>query len=93
MGVIETTRNAAKAFENAVELPVGRILDGDCVEAMRRLPGFVAEYLEGGAEDERTLNANRTAFASPPIRRSQVVVSACSGDWPRRGVGAADVRR
>jgi len=31
--------------------------------ALRRLPGFVAEYLEGGAEDERTLARNRDAFA------------------------------
>src|SRR3546814_9661060 len=33
------------------------------------------------------------ALASPPARRSQIVVSACSGDWPRREVWAADVRR
>ena len=32
--------------------------------AMARLPGFVAEYLEGGAEDERTLAANRASFAA-----------------------------
>ncbi|HWU02708.1 MAG TPA: alpha-hydroxy acid oxidase [Novosphingobium sp.] len=32
--------------------------------AMRRLPGFVSEYLEGGAEDERTLAANRASFAN-----------------------------
>lgn len=31
--------------------------------AMARLPGFVAEYLEGGAEEERTLAANRASFA------------------------------
>lgn len=31
--------------------------------AMRRLPGFVAEFLEGGAEDERTLAANLAGFA------------------------------
>jgi (S)-mandelate dehydrogenase len=30
--------------------------------ARRRLPGFVFEYLEGGAEDEVTLRRNRTAF-------------------------------
>ena len=28
----------AKAVQSAVELPVGRILDGDCIEAMRSLP-------------------------------------------------------
>lgn len=30
--------------------------------ALRRLPAFVSEYLEGGAEDEVTLTANRAAF-------------------------------
>lgn len=30
--------------------------------ALRRLPRFSAEYLEGGAEEERTLEGNRTAF-------------------------------
>ena len=38
MGVIETTRTRARAIADAVELPLGQILDGDCVEAMRRLP-------------------------------------------------------
>ncbi len=36
---------------------------GDLREiARRRIPGFVFEYLEGGAEDEITLRRNRTAF-------------------------------
>lgn len=30
--------------------------------ARRRIPGFVFEYVEGGAEDEVTLRANRTAL-------------------------------
>ncbi|MDP2085098.1 MAG: alpha-hydroxy acid oxidase [Gemmobacter sp.] len=30
--------------------------------ALRRLPRFSAEYLEGGSEDERTLHGNRAAF-------------------------------
>ncbi|CAN5687078.1 alpha-hydroxy-acid oxidizing protein [soil metagenome] len=30
--------------------------------ARRRLPAFVVEYLEGGAEDERTLHRNRETF-------------------------------
>ena len=42
MGVIETTRVRARrspgALEAAPELPLGRILAGDCVEAMKRLP-------------------------------------------------------
>ncbi|TNE33256.1 MAG: site-specific DNA-methyltransferase, partial [Alphaproteobacteria bacterium] len=42
MGVIETARTRAARIATAVELPqelpIGQILDGDCVEAMRRLP-------------------------------------------------------
>ncbi len=46
MGVIETGKLRAQRIENTVklpletpgELPLGQILDGDCVEAMRRLP-------------------------------------------------------
>ncbi len=38
MGVLEATKIGAKALETAVELPLGQILDGDCVEAMRPLP-------------------------------------------------------
>ena len=38
MGVIETTKTRALRMAEAVELPLGRILDGDCVEAMRALP-------------------------------------------------------
>jgi (S)-mandelate dehydrogenase len=30
--------------------------------ALRRLPGFVVEYLEAGSDDERTLRRNRDAF-------------------------------
>jgi modification methylase len=38
MGVIETTKVRARAAKQPVELPLGRILAGDCVEAMKRLP-------------------------------------------------------
>ncbi len=38
MGVIEATRLRARAGELAVELPLGQILPGDCVAAMRALP-------------------------------------------------------
>ena len=46
MGVVETAKTRAARIAEAVELPlepprelpVGRILDGDCVEAMRSLP-------------------------------------------------------
>ena len=37
----------------------------DLREAARcRVPGFVFEYVEGGAEDEATLHGNRTACAA-----------------------------
>ena len=32
--------------------------------ARRRVPGFVFEYVEGGAEDEASLNGNRAAFGA-----------------------------
>jgi L-lactate dehydrogenase (cytochrome) len=36
--------------------------------ARRRLPGGVFDYIDGGAEDERTLDANETAFAATTFR-------------------------
>ena len=36
--------------------------------AKRRLPGGVFDYIDGGAEDERTLAANQAAFASVTFR-------------------------
>jgi (S)-mandelate dehydrogenase len=45
--------------------------------AHRRLPAFVAEYLEGGAEDEVTLARNRAAFSRRTlVPRALVDVSA-----------------
>jgi len=45
--------------------------------ARRRLPGFVVEYLEGGAEDEQTLRRNRDAFGELRlVHRVLVDVSA-----------------
>ncbi len=38
MGVVETTKMRARAQKEAVELPLGTIIPGDCVEAMRKLP-------------------------------------------------------
>ncbi len=34
--------------------------------ARRRVPHFAFEYVEGGAEDEATLRANRSAFVMAP---------------------------
>jgi L-lactate dehydrogenase (cytochrome) len=36
--------------------------------AKRRLPGGVFDYIDGGAEDERTLAANQAAFAATTFR-------------------------
>ena len=36
--------------------------------ARRRLPGGVFDYIDGGAEDERTLAANAAAFAAATFR-------------------------
>ncbi|NNF95068.1 MAG: site-specific DNA-methyltransferase, partial [Altererythrobacter sp.] len=42
MGVLETTKTrvarAKTAVETPIDLPLGQILNGDCVEAMRSLP-------------------------------------------------------
>lgn len=48
--------------------------------ARRRLPGGVFDYIDGGAEDERTLVANQNAFANVTFN-------------PRvlRGIGAVDI--
>ena len=41
--------------------------------ARRRLPAFVFEYLDGGAEDEITLARNRSAFGEYAL---------CRAPWP-----------
>ena len=47
--------------------------------ARRRLPGFVAEYLDGGSEDELTLHNNRDAFTKHRfVHRVAVDVSKTS---------------
>lgn len=49
---------------------MARILSVDEMRAaaLKRLPALVAEYLEGGAEDEVTLARNRDAFAAETFR-------------------------
>jgi len=49
---------------------MARILSVDEMRAaaLKRLPALVAEYLEGGAEDEITLARNRDAFAAETFR-------------------------
>ena len=56
MSIYETLRSVVR-FEK---------LETDPVE--RRLPGGVFDYIDGGAEDERTLAANESAFAATTFR-------------------------
>ena len=53
-----------------VERRLGRAASVDDLRriARRRLPGGVFDYLDGGAEDERTLAANQAAFAGTTFR-------------------------
>jgi len=58
--------------------------------AHRRLPGFVSEYLEGGADDEVTLRANRAALDRHQLRlRVLCDVSDVRGDCTLLGAPAA----
>ena len=44
--------------------------------AKRRLPGGVFDYIDGGAEDERTMNGNEQAFADATFRPRILVGSS-----------------
>ena len=46
----------------APEPPPFVVLDDAVIEARRTLPPDALAYVEGGAEDERTLDENRRAF-------------------------------
>ncbi|MGD9664760.1 MAG: site-specific DNA-methyltransferase [Novosphingobium sp.] len=76
MGVVETTKVRVRQMETARELPLGRILDGDCVEAMRSLPDACVDLV----------------FADPPYnlqlggdlnRPDGSHVDAVTDDWDR----------
>lgn len=54
--------------------------------AARRLPPFVFEYLDGGAEDEVTLTRNRAAFDRVAFR-PRVLVDVADVDLSRRVLG------
>ena len=47
--------------------------------AKRRLPGGVFDYIDGGAEDERTMAANQQAFADVAF-----YVDEAEADFPRQ---------
>jgi L-lactate dehydrogenase (cytochrome) len=67
--VLQTLRSVLR-FRRIETDPVARRLQrAACVDdlrrvARRRLPGGVFDYIDGAAEDERTLAANRAAFAA-----------------------------
>ena len=60
-GPVETDRVQRRLARAASVADLRRI-------ARRRLPGGVFDYIDGGAEDERTLAANQAAFASTSFR-------------------------
>jgi L-lactate dehydrogenase (cytochrome) len=73
MAIIETLRSVLR-FERMETDPISRRLRrAASVEdlrriAKRRLPGGVFDYIDGGAEDERTLASNQAAFAATTFR-------------------------
>jgi L-lactate dehydrogenase (cytochrome) len=73
MTVVDTLRSVLrfKRFEtDAVERRLARAASVDDLRriARRRLPGGVFDYIDGAAEDERTLRANADAFADVGFR-------------------------
>ena len=64
-GPIETDRIERRLARTASVEDLRRI-------AKRRLPGGVFDYIDGGAEDERTLAANQAAFALPMIHCQEI---------------------
>lgn len=66
------------AFQYRLRTPAPLVSVEDYRDAARRsLPAMVWAYLDGGAEDERTLRANRNAFANWSLR--QRVLAGHSG--------------
>ncbi|MCB2063025.1 MAG: site-specific DNA-methyltransferase [Novosphingobium sp.] len=45
MGVVETTKIRARQTAQEVELPLGRIIPGDCIKAMRQLPDACVDMI------------------------------------------------
>ena len=60
-GRVETDRIERRLAHAASVADLRRI-------AKRRLPGGVFDYIDGGAEDERTMAANQNAFAATTFR-------------------------
>ncbi len=72
-------RSAQHDRARSVESP--RVLNIEDLRraAKRRLPRVVFDYIDGGAEDERTLRANRRAFEAVTFRpHCAVAVPGCN---------------
>jgi L-lactate dehydrogenase (cytochrome) len=73
MSAAETLRAVIRIRHLETNPVQRRLARAACVEdlrriARRRLPGGVFDYIDGGAEDERTLAANEAAFARVTFR-------------------------
>lgn len=73
MGMIETLRSVLQFRELELDPVARRLATAANVSdlrriAKRRLPGGVFDYIDGGAEDERTLARNSGAFAGITFR-------------------------
>lgn len=83
MGMIETLRSVVQLRRFETDATLRRLSRAASVEdlrrmAKRRLPGGVFDYIDGAAEDERTLDRNSSAFGRIEFRpRVLTDVSAC----------------
>jgi L-lactate dehydrogenase (cytochrome) len=73
MNPAKTLRSVVRIGSVETDLVERRLARAASVEdlrriARRRLPGGVFDYIDGGAEDERTLAANSAAFAATTFR-------------------------
>ena len=73
MSMIKTLRSVirfGRVETDPVERRLARAASVDDLRriARRRLPGGVFDYIDGGAEDERTLAANQAAFAATTFK-------------------------
>src|SRR5436305_9314859 len=71
--MFDTLRSVVRFERIETDLVERRLARAASVEdlrriAKRRLPGGVFDYIDGGAEDERTLDANQTAYAAVTFR-------------------------
>lgn len=65
---VPTTNLPVRQFRHGSDVTQAITIGDLRAMALRRLPRFSAEYVEGGAEDEATLAQNRAAFAARRFR-------------------------